>query len=206
MILTSRDAFEEALTNYRARMAGRHEQQANWAAEYLRFLSEDPNAFERSNPIGHFTGSGVVIDPYAGKMLLTHHAKTLCWVQLGGHCDGIRDPFFVAWKESYEEGGLKGIDPASHGIFDLDLHSIPEHKGVPEHLHYDVRYLFFADSTEGFVKSDESLDLAWADLGYIRKFSTSSSMLRLESNAIGCIEDLYGFERPIGYREPEETR
>lgn len=199
------DSFTVALTNYRARNEGRHEQQAKWAAEYLRFLAEDPNAFERSNQIGHFTGSGVVIDPIAGKMLLTHHAKTLCWVQLGGHCDGIRDPFFVAWKESYEEGGLKSIASPVHGILDLDLHPIPEHKGVPEHLHYDVRYLFFADSTEGFVMSDESLDLAWVDLGHIRQYSTTASMLRLEAKVIRCIEEMYAFERPIGYAEPQEA-
>jgi hypothetical protein len=191
-------SFNRALVLYANGMGASDRQQTAWAQEYRRFLLETPDAFERTNTIGHFTGSALVIDPFAGRVLLTHHAKTLCWVQLGGHCDGIRDPFFVAWKEAYEEGGLKMIVPAMPGIFDLDLHPIPEHKGVAEHLHYDVRYLFFADSTEGFVKSDESLDLAWVDLGRVRDYSTTESMLRLEAKAIRFLKMTQGLERPEG--------
>lgn len=201
--MTINTTFRQALGHYRERMSGKAGRQAEWAAEYERFLVEVPEAFERSNAQGHFTGSGLVVDPFAGRVLLTHHAKMLTWNQLGGHCDGIRDPFFVAWKEAYEEGGLKNIVPAFDGIFDLDLHPIPEHKGVAEHMHYDVRYLFFADSSEGFVKSAESLDLAWVDLGRVRDYSTTESMLRLEAKAIHYLEWTQGFQRPEGYRAPE---
>lgn len=197
-------SFKQALGHYRDRMTGRAGRQAEWAAEYERFLVEIPEAFERSNVQGHFTGSSLVVDPFAGRVLLTHHAKMLTWNQLGGHCDGIRDPFFVAWKEAYEEGGLKMIVPAFDGIFDLDLHSIPEHKGVAEHMHYDVRYLFFADCSEGFIKSDESLDLAWVDLGRVRHYSTTESMLRLEAKAIHYLERTQGFQRPESYHAPED--
>lgn len=196
-------SFKQALGQYGERMSGRANGQAEWSAEYSRFLVEVPEAFERSNAQGHFTGSGLVIDPFAGRVLLTHHAKMLTWNQLGGHCDGIRDPFFVAWKESYEEGGLKKIVPAFDGILDLDLHPIPEHKGVAGHMHYDVRYLFLADSSEGFVKSDESLELAWVDLGRVHDYSATDSMLRLEAKAIHYLEWTHGFDRPAGYRAPE---
>ena len=40
--------------------------------------------------------------------------------------------------------------------FDLDVHAIPEHGGVPEHLHYDIRYLVRARSEAPLVVSDES--------------------------------------------------
>lgn len=196
-------SFKHALALYATGMAARSRQQVAWAEEYDRFLSATPDAFERTNTSGHFTGSALVVDPSAGRVLLTHHAKLLTWNQLGGHCDGIRDPFFVAWKEAYEEGGLKWIVPAFPGVFDLDLHPIPEHKGVAEHQHYDVRYLFFADSAEGFIKSDESLDLAWVDLGRVREYSTTESMLRLEAKVIRYLELTHGFDRPEGYREPE---
>lgn len=172
--------------------------QATAAEEFIRFLDVDHRAFERSNPIGHFTGSGLVLDAVKRKVLFTHHAKTHCWVQLGGHCDGIRDPFFVAWQECYQEGGLPQITPHDGAIFDLDVHEIPEHKGIAAHLHYDVRYLFFADSDEGFNISDESLALAWVDLGNFAAYSTSPSMLRMERKLIEFME-LNGWPRPIGY-------
>jgi len=46
-------------------------------------------------------------------------------------------------------------------IFDLDAHDIPEHKGVPGHVHYDVRFVVHAGENEDFVVSDESHALAW---------------------------------------------
>jgi len=98
-------------------------------------------------------------------ILLTLHRKLGKWLHLGGHCDGIRDPFFVAWKEAYEESGLTLIEPVSDQVFSFDIHRIPEFKGVPEHLHYDVRYLFVADHHEPLVVSDESIDLRWFDIG-----------------------------------------
>lgn len=197
-----RNTFLGALFRYGESVRGYSDEQAALAVEYARFLAADPEAFERANPVGHFTGSALVVDPGAGKVLLTHHAKMLKWQQLGGHCDGIRDPFFVAWKEAYEEGGLKLILPASPEIFDLSLHTTPTYREVPEHLHYDVRYLFFADSSDGFVKSDESIDLAWADLGRVCDFSRSRGMMRLELKAIELLERTHGYSRPRNYVEP----
>lgn len=198
MNMQYRSNFADALLRYGRRASSNSEV----AEKFLQFLDTDPQAFERSNLVGHFTGSSVVIDPWRGKILLTHHAKMLRWVQLGGHCDGIRDPFFVAWKEAYEEGGLKLILPESTEIFDLSVHVTPQFQNVLEHLHYDVRYLFHADSAEGFVKSDESLDLAWVDLGRVADYSTSKGMLRLEMKAIRHIELTHGFSRPSSYKEP----
>lgn len=158
-------------------------QQSLWADQYLATLERDARCFERENMDGHFTGSAVVIDPSERKMLLTHHAKTECWLQLGGHCDGIRDPFFTAWQEAYQESGLKLITPADGAIFDLDPDLVPEYRGLPSHEHKDIRYLFYADSADGFVKSDESLDLAWVDLDRVEDYTRSTAVLRLAMKA-----------------------
>ncbi|NTF17481.1 NUDIX hydrolase [Agrobacterium rubi] len=197
--------FGPALARYGATLQSRSSDQAALVIEYARFLDRDPQAFERSNAFGHFTGSALVVDPRLGRVLLTHHAKMEKWLQLGGHCDGIRDPFFVAWKEAYEEGGLKLITPASSDIFDLSLHTTPNFKDVPEHYHYDVRYLFYADSCEAITKSDESIDLAWVELGQVRRYTQSKSMLRLEMKAIHHLEWTHGYERPSGYVEPSSA-
>ncbi|MGE6335203.1 NUDIX hydrolase, partial [Stenotrophomonas sp. NPDC077659] len=95
------------------------------------------------------------------RLLLTHHRKLLRWLQLGGHADGDRDLARVALKEAEEESGLAGLVLDDPAIFDLDKHWIPEHKGVPGHWHYDVRFVIRAAGGEAFVLSEESLDLAW---------------------------------------------
>ena len=90
----------------------------------------------------------------------THHRKLGLWLQLGGHADGERDLAVAAMQEAAEESGLSGLR-LEPGIFDLDRHWIPAHKGVPAHWHYDVRYVVRAGSDEAYVVSEESHDLAW---------------------------------------------
>ena len=89
------------------------------------------NCFERSLLHGHFTASAWVVDKDFKFALLTHHAKLERWLQLGGHADGIEDLRVVAQKELEEESGLSGSRFYSNEIFDIDIHTIPERKGVP---------------------------------------------------------------------------
>ena len=128
----------------------------------LHFLLNDPACFERSNRHGHFTGSSLIVDPAAGKTLLVHHKKYNRWVQPGGHSDGIRDTFFTAWEEAFQESGLKDIRPiAPWKIADVNIQPVERYEDVPPHLHYDLRYFFRAFSSETVVVSDESYDVAW---------------------------------------------
>lgn len=120
-------------------------------------------------------------------MLLTLHGKLGTWLQLGGHCDGIRDPFFVAWKEAYEESGLSLIRPVSKRILDIEIHVIPEYRGVPEHLHYDVRYLFLADKNEPLHISDESADLAWVPLDRLEEYNSEPGFMVLRDKIRGFL-------------------
>ena len=123
-----------------------------------------PNCFERSLKHAHFTGSAWVVNYSFDKALLTHHAQLDKWLQLGGHADGLEDMCKVATKELQEESGLKSFRLETQEIFDLDIHTIPERKGVPEHAHYDIRYLFVADEQEKVLKNHESKALAWVPL------------------------------------------
>ena len=63
-------------------------------------------------------------------------------------------------------------------IFDLDRHWIPEHKGVPGHWHYDVRYVVRATAGDEFRVSDESHALAWRDIGAVAGDATLDPSLR----------------------------
>ena len=118
------------------------------------------NPYVRERLAGHFTASCWLVDRSGDRALLTHHRKLGMWLQLGGHADGERDLQVVALKEAEEESGLSGLSIAA-GIFDLDRHWIPEHKRVPAHWHYDVRYVVHAGEDEAYTVSEESHDLAW---------------------------------------------
>ena len=149
----------------------------------INFVNNNPDCFKRELPEGHITASSWIIDLKTGQSLLTHHKKLNKWLQLGGHCDGDSDVLGVALKEAREESGLKNIKPVANWIFDIDIHTIPEYKDVPEHLHYDIRFLFEADSEEELVISSESKDLKWCEMEILSFMIRDESMLRMIKKA-----------------------
>jgi 8-oxo-dGTP pyrophosphatase MutT (NUDIX family) len=146
-------------------------------ARMSAFVASQPQAFGRDPQTSHVTGSAVIVDQERQHLLLTHHRKLDIWVQLGGHCDGIADPRFVAQKEAYEESGLPWLRLLSPQIFDLDIHDIPARRQDAAHEHYDVRYLFEADRADPFAVSAESKDLAWVPLDRLEDFTREESVL-----------------------------
>ena len=111
-----------------------------------RFVEDNDDCFERSHRSGHITGSAWIVDLKREKVLLTHHHRLDKWMQLGGHADGDPDVLRVALREAREESGVEEIRALSESIFDVDVHEIPPRGDEPAHLHYDVRFLFEADS------------------------------------------------------------
>lgn len=150
--------------------------QSALAAQFIALL-DDADAFERRRLAGHFTASAWLVDASGARVLLTHHRKLDRWLQLGGHADGDRDLARAALREAQEESGLTGLR-VEQGIFDLDQHLIPEHKGVPGHWHYDVRYVVHADGGDAFVVSDESHALAWRDIAALAADEGADASLR----------------------------
>ena len=147
---------DPALASALAEYAGRWPDERATVGLFVELLGDAANPYLRERLAGHFTASCWLVE----RTLLTHHRKLGMWLQLGGHADGERDLQVVALKEAEEESGLRGLSIVA-GIFDLDRHLIPEHKGVPAHWHYDVRYVVIAGSDEAYVVSEESHDLAW---------------------------------------------
>ncbi len=139
--------------------------------EIYNFVETNSNCFLRSNLSGHITASAWLLSPNHEEVLLTHHKKIGMWLQLGGHADGDSDVIAVALKEATEESGISGIKLLSPQIFDLEVHHIDEHKGVPAHYHYDIRFVLEAPGRE-FSVSDESHDLCWMNM---KKLSTDQN-------------------------------
>lgn len=154
-------------------------EETQFKLQMIEFVNQNPGCFERSLLIGHITGSAWIVDKSRQFTLLTHHRKLDKWFQTGGHCDGDSDVLNVAIKEAMEETGLTDIQAISPNIFDIDIHEIPERKGVPTHLHYDVRFLLEADMNEPLIISSESSDLAWVERSKVFQLNDSQSIMRM---------------------------
>jgi 8-oxo-dGTP pyrophosphatase MutT (NUDIX family) len=127
---------------------------------------------------GHVTGSAWVVNPELDRVVLVHHAKLGKWVQPGGHCDDEADVLNVALREAREETGLE-VSPLQTGIFDVDIHLIPEYWNTPEHYHYDVRFLLQADHGAVPVVSHESHAVRWVALDEVLELSDEESVRRM---------------------------
>jgi 8-oxo-dGTP pyrophosphatase MutT (NUDIX family) len=114
-----------------------------------------------------------------------HHAKLDKWLQPGGHADGDENLIGVAKKELYEETGLVNFTYSNSNIFDLDIHTIPIKKDIPEHFHYDVRFHFIANNPSEIQKNHESLDLKWIDLSQVQEVcNNEKSIMRMVEKTI----------------------
>lgn len=169
-------AFLDGIGHFEA-MDARDRQ--NWD-QLSRLLATHADPFGRDPVPGHVTGSAFVLSPDRQAVVLTHHAKLDMWLQLGGHCDGIADAGFVALKEAYEESGLSRIrpigDPAR--VLDVDIQTIPANAKEPQHLHFDVRFLFQAEAGR-LQASAESHALDWVTLEDLHHRTQTPSVLLL---------------------------
>jgi 8-oxo-dGTP pyrophosphatase MutT (NUDIX family) len=147
----------------------------------LEFVLGNDEYWQRSTLSGHLTGSAWVLNPLKDKALLIHHRGLDKWFQPGGHAELTDETLLeTARREASEECGLQGLTLLSDQIFDLDIHVIPAKNDVPEHLHYDVRFAFLAESEilDGDVA--EVKDLSWVPLeGLLRALDTQQSLRRM---------------------------
>lgn len=146
-------------------------------AEHLQrmrtFIMGHPDCFSRELSQGHMTGSAWIVDPERTRVLLVHHVKLDRWLQPGGHADGETDLPAVARREACEETGLSSLVPLIPGIFDVDVHAIPARGTLPQHMHYDVRFLFEADPSAMLTISQESHAAAWRPLAEVARAEAS---------------------------------
>lgn len=126
---------------------------------------------------GHITTSCLVLTPDFEHVLLIYHTTLKRWLQPGGHIE-INDHTLTASakRELLEETGL-GNEAKCVGLVDLDIHTIPKNKKLPEHNHYDMRFLFIADKKEVFAGSDAS-DAKWVSVANLSPDNADESLLR----------------------------
>jgi 8-oxo-dGTP pyrophosphatase MutT (NUDIX family) len=164
------------------------DEQAMTAAT-IAFVEQHPDCFERSLLVGHITGSAWIVSQDRQQVLLIHHRKLDRWLQPGGHADGDPDVAAVALREAQEETGLGLLRLVEDGggripIFDVDIHSIPARGDIPEHLHYDIRFLVEADAKEAFGFSDEIKNIQWFSVEQAISYADSDSILRMVAKKV----------------------
>jgi len=143
------------------------------------FVAGHEDCFDRTQLAGHVTGSAWIVDRAGTAALLLHHRKLEKWLQPGGHADGDPDVRGVALREAVEETGLRSLSLARDGIYDVDAHDIPARPGEPAHVHYDLRFAFFADPGETPERNAESHAVAWFPLAEIEALGVDDSVRRL---------------------------
>lgn len=150
---------------------------------FIRFVRQHPDCFERTLTVGHVTGSAWITDPARARVLLLHHRKLDRWFQPGGHADGDPDVRAVAFREATEETGL-AVALAQETMFDVDIHRIPANAREAAHDHYDVRFWFTAGPTVPLAVNSEAKALAWVPLEEVERYNSEDSMARMVAKTL----------------------
>lgn len=140
--------------------------EARSIAQMQELIVMHSNILAQNCEVGHMTGSALIVDPPGGRVLLHHHRKLGLWLPVGGHAEFETDLALVAMREAREESGLLDLrffpDPVNQRPVDFDVHTIPQQRDRPAHLHLDFRYLL-ATHRPDEVRLDpaESLGFVW---------------------------------------------
>ena len=131
----------------------------------------DSSICDWNNAQGHITAGGFVYCTSTKRFLVMWHKDLEMYLYSGGHCEpNDESPLMRAKLEAKEETGLelsnlKIFDDELVPI-DIDTHTIPFNKRVnmPEHLHFDFRYVFVTPNESGVVvDGNEMSSYKWID-------------------------------------------
>lgn len=129
-----------------------------------------------NNDHRHLTSSVLVMTPDKKEVLLLFHEKLQKWLQPGGHLEEGENPLEGAMRECLEETNIVATI-TEENLLDVDIHRIPEYKGIREHDHYDLRFLVLTK------KEEVPEGLQWIELGDLAHFTKEPSILRMIEKA-----------------------
>ncbi len=140
--------------------------------EYLN-IHNDSEIIDWNNFDGHIVAGGFIYAKKENKFLVLYHNDLKLFLYPGGHVDNNDiNPLDASKREIFEETGLsdlellKLMDDELIPI-DIDTHKISynERLNLPEHYHFDFRYLFMVDEISDIkIDSEELSNYKWISL------------------------------------------
>ena len=152
---------------------GRQEKLINFLENY-----KDEDIIDWNNFNGHIVASGFIYAKQERKFLVLYHNDLKMFLYPGGHIN--RDdttPLIAAKREVKEETGvidLEVLKISNNELIpiDIDTHIINynDRLKLPEHYHFDFRYLFLIDKiSEINLDIDEVSDYKWISIDELMK-------------------------------------
>ena len=128
--------------------------------EYLESHEED-EMIDWNNFDGHIVASGFIYAKEENKFLVLYHNDLKMFLYPGGHVDSDDvNTLFAAKREILEETGINNLEQLKVSDnelipIDIDTHIIGynERLNLPEHYHFDFRYLFVVKRIQD-IKTD----------------------------------------------------
>ncbi len=148
--------------------------------ELIKFLNnhKEEQITDWNNFDGHVVAGGFVYAKDEQKFLVLHHKDLNIFLYPGGHIDkDDRNPLDASIREINEETGLKNIIEFTISNnelvpIDIDTHLIDYNRrlDLPEHYHFEFRYLYVIDKIENInVDSNESSEYRWISVEELKQ-------------------------------------
>lgn len=125
--------------------------------------NDEKTVCDWNNTNGHLTAGGFLYSIKTKRFLVLWHKDLKMFLYPGGHCDDNQNsPLETAMAEVVEETGIRNFKSLSINNnteipIDIDTHLIPYNPRVdmPEHYHFDFRFLFLVED-ESTVELDKT--------------------------------------------------
>lgn len=170
-----RDLLLKLMSEYLVLFPSEQQRQEKFI-EYLK-NHDDNQITDWNNFDGHVVVGGFVYAKEEQNFLVIYHNDLKMFLYPGGHIDsGDVNPLEASKREVFEETGFDDIEEvvlSNNGLIpiDIDTHVIPynERLNLPEHYHFEFRYIFTIDSIKE-VKLDlsESSNFKWISIDELR--------------------------------------
>lgn len=135
-----------------------------------QFLQVEHEIFDWNNFNGHITVGAFLYVKSTDEFLVLYHKDLKMFLYPGGHVDKEDANLLnTACRELKEETGIVEVEEFLVGDnrlipLDIDIHKIPKNErlNLPEHYHFDFRYLFLIeDKVDIKIDNDEFLEYRW---------------------------------------------
>lgn len=157
-------------------------------AKLFAYLQSQSNKsiVDWNNFDGHVVAGGFIYSKEEHKFLVLYHKDLKLYLYPGGHINiEEQNPLQAAKREIEEETSLKDLEQLTLSKnelipIDIDTHLIDynERLGLPEHYHFDFRYLFVINHiSKVAIEKEEISNYKWIDIEELKNDSNYGNIV-----------------------------